>query len=60
VDESKSEFLKWAADVPLECTGFLLDEWRKRCEDPAARKEMDGFLAESCPKWAKYLIRDQN
>ncbi len=58
--ESKSEFSKWAVDVPLECTGFLLDEWRKRCEDPSAGKEMDSFLAQSCPKWAGYLIRDQN
>jgi len=28
--ESKSEFREWSADLPSECAGLLLENWRKR------------------------------
>lgn len=55
--ESKSEFRDWADDLPLDCAGSLLDEWRERCQNPRSKAAMDDFIRERCPKWAKYLIR---
>ncbi|HYS49891.1 MAG TPA: hypothetical protein VEM36_14065 [Xanthobacteraceae bacterium] len=53
--ESKSEFTAWSADVPSECAGFLLDNWRKRNRDPARLDAMHEFIRERCPEWAKWL-----
>ena len=58
--ESKSEFREWAVDIPLECFGYLLDEWRKGCESSTAGTEMDEFVKNSCPNWAKYIFRDED
>jgi hypothetical protein len=54
--ESKSEFRQWAVDVPAECFGYLLNEWRKGCRSAALRTEMNEFVRNSCPKWAKYFL----
>jgi len=56
-EESETQFKEWSEDVPLYCGGDLLDKWRARCKDPLALKEMDGFLEQSCPKWAKDFAR---
>ncbi len=50
--ESESEIKKLAADIPVECAGALLDEWRKRNADKAAAAAMEGFVRDKCPKWA--------
>lgn len=55
--ESKSEFLEWAVDIPVECAGALLTEWRKRGQDSISAAAMDEFIRDRCPKWARYLLR---
>jgi hypothetical protein len=55
--ESKSEFRKWAEDVPIECAGYLLNKWRERNQGIAPAQAMDEFIQHRCPEWAKYLIR---
>jgi hypothetical protein len=55
--ESKSEFRDWSIDIPVDCAGSLLDEWRERCQNSRSKAAMDDFIRERCPKWAKYLIR---
>ncbi len=54
--ESKSEFKDWAVDVPIECFGYLLEEWRKDCQNSDATTKMDEFIRSSCPNWAKYVL----
>ena len=58
--ESKSQFKDWAVDIPIECFGYLLDEWRKNCQNATATTEMDEFIRNSCPNWAKYIFRDDD
>jgi len=60
VQESKSEFKGWAVDIPIGCFGYLLDEWRKNCQGSTATTEMDEFIRNSCPNWAKYVFRDND
>jgi hypothetical protein len=55
--ESKSEFLNWAVDLPIESAGALLDDWRKKCKDSKSIEAMDEFIVDRCPHWAKYLVR---
>ena len=55
--ESKSEFREWAADIPVECAGALLNEWRERGQDSISAGAMDDFIQDRCPNWARYLIR---
>ena len=50
--ESKSEFKDWAIDVPGECFGYLLDEWKKRSKNNTEIKEMNSFLKKECSRWA--------
>lgn len=52
--ESKSEFKDWAADVPGECYGHLLREWRKLNKSKKDGKAMDSFLERECSKWTRY------
>lgn len=51
--ESKSEFKDWAVDVPRECFGNLLAEWKKRSNNKASIREMDDFLEKECSSWVK-------
>jgi len=53
--ESKSEFREWAADIPIECAGYLLSTWRQRNQNAVAAEAMDEFLRQRCPKWAMNL-----
>jgi hypothetical protein len=53
--ESKSEFREWSVDIPVECAGSLLDQWRKRNRARASINAMREFIAEQCPEWAKWL-----
>ncbi len=54
--ESKSEFRKWAEDIPIECAGDLLTTWRERNQNAVAAEAMDKFIRQRCPKWAMNLI----
>jgi hypothetical protein len=58
--ESETEFKEWAVDVPQECFGGLLNEWRKGCQSSIATTEMDEFIRDSCPNWAKYVLGDDD
>jgi hypothetical protein len=55
--ESKSEFREWSIDIPVECAGDRLREWRERGQDLAFAEAMDEFIQERCPNWAGYLLR---
>ncbi len=52
--ESESEFKDWAADIPGECYGHLLREWRKLNKSKKDDKDMDSFLERECSKWVRY------
>lgn len=54
--ESKSEFKDWCTDIPIECAGGMLDDWRKRNRNAAAITAMDEFIRQRCPDWAKHMI----
>jgi hypothetical protein len=54
--ESKSEFKEWAVDIPIDCAGALLTDWRERGQDSASLVAMDAFIEKRCRKWAAYLI----
>jgi len=53
-----SEFKDWCVDVPGECAGSLLDEWRERNSATSATTAMDAFIRQRCPDWANYMTRD--
>jgi hypothetical protein len=53
--ESKSEFKKLAADLPAECAGNLMEDWRGRNPEQAGIDAMYAFIRERCPKWASWL-----
>lgn len=49
---SRSEFRNWAEDVPDECFGDLLAEWKKRARNENDLREMEAFISRECEKWA--------
>ena len=55
--EAESEFRELAVDIPIDCAGPLLDEWRERGQDSVSTAAMDAFIRKRCPKWAGQLIR---
>lgn len=48
-----SEFREWATDIPGECFGIVLTTWRRRERNGKRKRDMDDFLREACPDWAK-------
>ena len=56
--ESKSEFKQWAEDIPADCAGNLLEEWRERNPEQARIDAMHAFIRERCPKWGD-LLKDE-
>lgn len=54
--ESRSEFKNWAVDVPGECFGDLLKDWKKRTPNRSDIEEMIDFLKKACPEWANWRI----
>jgi hypothetical protein len=54
---SESKFKGWAADIPGECFGYLLDEWRKRSGNVNDHKEMGEFITKECGKWANWALK---
>jgi hypothetical protein len=55
--ESKSEFLACAVDMPIDCAGVVLDEWRERGQNSTAAAAMGKFIRGQCPNWSKSLLR---
>jgi hypothetical protein len=53
--ESKSELSEWSADIPAECAGLLMDQWRERQKDEAGVGAMDAFIRARCPEWTRWL-----
>ncbi|MBW2368771.1 MAG: hypothetical protein JRH15_12890, partial [Deltaproteobacteria bacterium] len=53
-EDSGSEFKDWATDVPGECFGYLLDEWKKRRNNIKDKKEMKKFITNECPNWSEW------
>ncbi len=53
--ESKSQFKQLAEDIPAECAGNLLEEWRARNPEQARIDTMHRFIRERCPKWAGWV-----
>jgi len=53
--ESKSEFSEWSIDIPAECAGLLMDQWRKRHKGGAAVGAMEAFIRARCPEWTRSL-----
>ena len=54
--KSKSEFKDWATDLPAECFGDLLDNWRRACPRGDI-EEMNRFITEQCPEYAQWAIK---
>src|SRR5207249_977527 len=54
--ESKSEFLEWCVDIPIECAGVLLTKWRERGQDLISVAAMDAFIRGRCPNWARHFL----
>lgn len=57
VQESKSEFKNWAVDVPEECFGYLLEEWKKKTKNRNDVKEMNVFIEKECNNWAEWALK---
>jgi len=55
--ESQTEFKDWSPDIPAECFGGILDDWRKHCQARQDRKNMNEFISRECPEWAKWAIK---
>jgi hypothetical protein len=53
--ESRSEFSEWSVDIPAECAGLLLDQWRERQKGEADVGAMGAFIRARCPEWARWL-----
>jgi hypothetical protein len=53
--ESKSEFNKFAADIPADSAGNLLEDWRTRNPAQGSIDAMCAFIRERCPKWASWV-----
>ena len=49
--DSGSEFKDWATDVPGECFGYLLGEWKKKSINKKDKKEMKDFIGSECRNW---------
>ena len=49
--ESTSEFKDWAVDVPGECFGQVLDEWKKGQKDAKDIAEIEDFIKKNFPDW---------
>jgi len=57
VQESKSEFKDWAVDIPEECFGYLLKEWKKGTKNKGDLNDMNKFLEKECSSWAQWAVK---
>jgi hypothetical protein len=57
VQESKSAFKDWATDIPEECFGDLLEEWKNRTKNKNDINDMDKFIERECTKWAEWASK---
>jgi hypothetical protein len=53
--ESSSEFREWSVDVPAECAGLLMEQWRERQNGEADVGAMEAFIRARCPEWTRWL-----
>jgi hypothetical protein len=51
--ESRSEFRDWATDIPAECFGHLLLEWKKKVGNDNSLNEIREFVEKECSMWAR-------
>ena len=56
--EGEREFKEWARDMPAEFFGFLLEGWRRNSAEEN-RKRMNESIAEQCPDWAAWAMKDR-
>jgi len=56
-NESDSEFKDWAPDIPEECFGYLIGEWKKRCKRKSQIKELKLFIEDNCYNWSGWAIK---
>jgi len=49
--ESSIEYKDWAADVPKNYFGCILDEWKKRPDSQEDNAEVDKYIKENFPGW---------
>jgi len=54
--ESKSEFREWSVDIPIDCAGALLGEWRERGQDSTSAAAIEDFIRQRCSNWARFLL----
>ncbi len=54
---SKSQFKEWAMDVPSECFGALLSDWRRGCSQKDDLVKMNKFISKNCPEWARWAVK---
>jgi hypothetical protein len=53
--ESRSEFREWSLDIPAECAGLLMAQWRERQKSEAGISAMKAFIRARCPEWIQWL-----
>jgi hypothetical protein len=53
-EDSGSEFKDWATDIPGESFGYIIKEWKKRCNNNKDKKEMKDFLSKECHNWYEW------
>ncbi|MFB6227105.1 MAG: hypothetical protein ABEH88_00705 [Halobacteriales archaeon] len=51
-EESTSEFIDWAPDVPRINFDRIRDNWVEACDDPEDVEEIAVFVEEVAPEWA--------
>lgn len=51
-EESESEFVDWAPNVPRVNFDRIRDNWTESCDDPEDTEEIAAFVEEIAPGWA--------
>ncbi len=55
--DSATEYKDWAADVPGEFFGRVLDQWKSLFKGRLPLLEMEKFLHAHCPDWTEWGMR---
>ncbi|MBI3372869.1 MAG: hypothetical protein HY017_14080 [Betaproteobacteria bacterium] len=55
--KSSTEYEQWAADVPSEYFGAVLDAWKKLFAGRPPFPRMAAFLHTHCPDWAEWATK---
>lgn len=54
--QSKTEFKDWAVDAPLAFAEEVLTVWREGTMEAQELQEVEAFITEELPKWARALL----